>query len=689
MNMKVWLHRRRPRIVFMALALLLPFVVSNKSAAQATLEKSGDAVASVEGKTFSLSNEVITHEWSVSDEGFRATRVINRLTGEAVPLSEAFAITISEGGVIWASAMTVVSGPEIKNLIADSNSPQRSLQFRGKQIEVHLEDKDRRLSAVWRGILRDGSNYVRQELTLQAKDKDVSITSVRLIDLQILDLQIKDLQIRGAHVSGAVKGSPIIVGNMFFGFEHPLSESRAIDNRAIAAISRELPLKAGQSVTYSSVIGVTVPGQMRRVFLHYVERERAHPYRTFLHYNSWYDLGYFNKYDEQGAVDVINAIGTELTRKRGVTLDSFLFDDGWDDDRKLWTFNSGFPNGFMPVKEAAAKYDAAPGIWLSPWGGYGEPHRERVKLGKEQGFETNEKGFMLSGPKYYARFRDTCLEMIRKYGVNQFKIDGTGNADQAFSGSEFDSDFAAAIHLIGELRTEKPDLYINLTTGTYPSPFWLRYADSIWRGGDDHSFAGVGSYRQRWITYRDSDTYAGIVLSGPLFPVNSLMLHGMIYARHARHLDTDPNNDFGDEIHDYFGTGTQLQEMYITPSLLSPENWNTLAEAAKWSRENADVLVDTHWVGGDPAMLEVYGWASWSPSKGILTLRNPGDKPQDFLVDVQTIFELPDGAAQHYSAHSPWQKDRGQSVVELQAGKPYTFHLQPFQVINLDVLPKN
>ena len=679
MNVKVWLHRRRFRTVFVALALLPPFVVSDKSAGQATIEKPGGAVGSIKGKAFSLSNEVIKQDWSLSDEGFRPTRVSNRLTGETVPLSEAFAIAISEAGVIRASAMTVVSGPEIKDLAADSNSSQRSLQFRGKQIELHLADRDRRLSAIWRGILRDGSNYVRQELTLQVKDKDVSITSVRLIDLDV----------KGARVSGAVKGSPIIFGNMFFGFEHPLSESRAIDNRAVAAISRELALRAGQSITYSSVIGATVPGQMRRAFLHYVERERAHPYRTFLHYNSWYDLGYFNKYDEKGAVDVINAFGTELTQKRGVKLDSFLFDDGWDDDRKLWSFHSGFPNGFTPVKEASAKYDAAPGIWLSPWGGYGEPHRERVNLGKEQGFETNEKGFMLSGPKYYARFRDTCLEMIRKYGVNQFKIDGTGNADQAFPGSVFDSDFAAAIHLIGELRAQKPDLYINLTTGTYPSPFWLRYADSIWRGGDDHNFAGVGSYRQRWITYRDSDTYSGIVLSGPLFPLNSLMLHGMIYARHARHLDTDPNNDFGDEIHDYFGTGTQLQEMYITPSLLSPENWTSLAEAAKWSRENADVLVDTHWIGGDPAMLEIYGWASWSPRKGILTLRNPGDKPQDFSVDVQNIFELPTGAAQHYRARSPWQKDRGQSAVELQAGKAYTFHLQPFQVLNLDVLPKN
>ena len=64
---------------------------------------------------------------------------------------------------------------------------------------------------------------------------------------------------------------------------------------------------------------------------------------------------------------------------------------------------------------------------------------------------------------------------------------------EVIKGSEFDSDFDAAIHLIGELRAKKPDLYVNLTTGTYPSPFWLFYADSIWRGGEDHSFAGVGT----------------------------------------------------------------------------------------------------------------------------------------------------------------------------------------------------
>ena len=139
---------------------------------------------------------------------------------------------------------------------------------------------------------------------------------------------------------------------------------------------------------------------------------------------------------------------------------------------------------------------------------------------------------------------------------------------------------------------------MNLTTGTYPSPFWLAIADSIWRGGEDHDFAGVGTFRQRWITYRDADTYAGVVSKGPLFPLNSLMLHGVIYAKFAKNLDTDPGDDFTSDVRDYFGSGTQLQEMYITPALLSDANWDALAEAARWSRSNAATLADTHWIGG-------------------------------------------------------------------------------------------
>ena len=278
--------------------------------------------------------------------------------------------------------------------------------------------------------------------------------------------------------------------------------------------------------------------------------------------------------------------------------------------------------------------------------------------------------------------------MVSKYSVNQFKFDGTGNVDQVVKGSQFSSDFEAAIHLISDLRQLKPDLFINLTTGTWPSPFWLFYADTIWRGGEDTEFAGVGTERERWITYRDGDTYDKIVKAGKLYPLNSLMLHGIVFAQKAPHLSTDPGGDFRNEVHSYFGSGTELEEMYITPSLMTSEDWDTLAEAAKWSRSNSATLVDTHWVGGDPRWLEVYGWAAWSPQKACLTLRNPGAQPQDLAIDIGDAFELPVSAPRRFLAHSPWARDRSQPSIELEAGNRHTFHLAPFQVLTLEAIPQ-
>jgi hypothetical protein len=165
------------------------------------------------------------------------------------------------------------------------------------------------------------------------------------------------------------------------------------------------------------------------------------------------------------------------------------------------------------------------------------------------------------------------------------------------------------------------------------------------------------------------------------------MLHGLIYAKRANKLDTDPQNDFTDEIRSYFGTGTQLQEMYVTPSLLTPRNWDALAEAANWSRRNADTLVDTHWIGGDPRRLEVYGHAAWSARRGIISLRNPSDKPQSFAIDVARAFELPDGAAHTYSARSPWAEGRPGAPIALRAGTEHTFDLRPFEVLTLEADP--
>ncbi|HET6168915.1 MAG TPA: enterotoxin, partial [Terracidiphilus sp.] len=86
--------------------------------------------------------------------------------------------------------------------------------------------------------------------------------------------------------------------------------------------------------------------------------------------------------------------------------------------------------------------------------------------------------------------------------------------------------------------------------------------------------------------------------------------------------------------------------------------------------------------------LEVYGWASWTPKKAILVLRNPSDKPQAFRITLQDALELPMGAATSYTGRSPWKSDAGRPALALNARVPHTIHLEPFEVLTLDLTPR-
>ncbi len=626
----------------------------------------------------SFGNSYGALSWTAKGKRVSDVRFTDKLTGRAIAITSPFTIALDKGPTLTTGDLELTGALRNVSVAGNPKASRLAETKPHQEVQGTFSDSEGRLRVEWRLVQPENAKYLREIVTITALKQDETLPQVRLLDAMVHD----------GEVAGKVTGSPVIAGNDYMMFENPLANSHAEmeDDQVFTWIDNALPLRKGQSVTYSAVIGVSAPGQLRRDFLDYLEAERAHPYRTFLHYNSWYDIGYSNPYNEADALGRIQTFGEELTHKRGVTIDSFLFDDGWDDRTGYWGFSKDFPHGFVPLRDAAAKYGAAPGVWLSPWGGYNTPKVERIKNGTAAGFEIIDGGFALSGPKYYDAFHKATLDLVTRQGVNQFKLDGTGNADKVFPGSRFNSDFDAAIHLIDDLRAAKPDLFINVTTGTYPSPAWLSYADSIWRGGQDHAFTGAGSPRQRWMTYRDREEYQNIVVGGPLFPLNAVMLHGLIYAQHAPGLDTDPKHEFADEIHSYFGSGTALQEMYITPSLLTTADWDTLAEAAKWSRGNADVLKDSHWIGGDPARLDIYGWAAWAPRKGIITLRNPSDQPQAFALDIGHALELPQGSPGTYTARSPWHGAEPAQLT-LVAGQATTLHLKPFEVVTLELTP--
>ncbi|HEY4415152.1 MAG TPA: enterotoxin [Verrucomicrobiae bacterium] len=622
-----------------------------------------------------LENKAIAWQWQLASNQLTATFRDKASDASLKIRSECFQLVLGDGKIIKASDCQLVGTPRTGALAADAASPTVARNFPGQQLTLEFADAKDHLAASWQVDLRKGSTYLQQRLTLRASGGDVLIKEITLFDQPV----------PGAKTVGVVDGSPVVAGGFFCGYEHPMAQNTVAANDEVQCnLTRNAVLKEGETLEQSFVLGVTPAGQLRRGFLAYVERERTHPYRPFLHYNSWFDIAWDKqKFNEAQSLDAIDQFGHQLMQQRGVKLDSYLFDDGWDDNKTLWQFHAGFPHGFTPLRVAAARYGAGIGVWVSPFGGYDVARMQRLKYGSQFGYETNASGFSLAGPKYYQRFHNICLEMIQKYGVNQFKFDGLAAGDKANEAGQM-RDGDAMLRLVKDLRVAKPDIYINLTTGTWPSPFWLLDVDSTWRGGADHDFQGQGSWCQQWMTYRDVQTYDNVVTKAPLYPLNSLMLHGIIYAKNASHLTNLSDADFADQTREFFGNGTQLQEMYLTPKLLDKQNWDDLAEAAKWSRRNADVLVDTHWIGGNPGRGQVYGWASWSPRKAILVLRNPTGQPAAFAADVATLFELPAGAREKYVMHSPWEKDHDQPDVTLQSREPHTFVLAPFAVLVLE-----
>lgn len=648
---------------------------------EAALANPGAPVFARDAGAFTFGNAALALVGRVENGRAGGFALIDRAHGRTVPLVHLFELTFADGATLGCADLDRVEAFREEPLAANPDATRLEERRAGLRVSLAFADARRGLHGTWRVEQRAGEAWMRTSVEIAALAGEVSIAAVSMLAAQA----------SRARVCGDYAGVPGVVGDLYLGIESPLAQAVACEAGLRFALRRVLPLARGKRLDVSAVAGVARAGQLRRDFARYLEGGRARPCAPFLHYNSWYDIGYLTPYSQAEALDRIDSIGRELHDRRGVQIDGFVFDDGWDDLGGDWRFSSAFAQGFVPLREAAARYGAAPGVWLSPWGGYCAPRERRVARGRECGYEIVDGGFALSGPRYYRRFREVVMDLLREQGVTHFKFDGTGNADRVVPGSPFDSDWDAAIQLIGEIRAERPATFINLSTGTLPSPFWLRHVDSVWRGGTDDGQAGVGSARERWITYRDAQTWHNVVRRSPLFPLNSLMLHGIIFAQQCKRLNAREGEAFRHEVQSFFASGTQLQELYVTPALLSGEDWDVLAAAARWARAHAGILRDSHWIGGAPDALEVYGWAGWSASEAgdapaaIVALRNPHERAQTFALQLRRDLQLPAIAAGAFTARDVWGLHAEPLPERFDADCPQTLRLAPFEVLVLEL----
>ena len=572
------------------------------------------------------------------------------------PDTELFKVLLGDGSTIAASGMKL-EDVKIVNLGEDPSAATASLRYAGKALEARFTYGD--LTITWRAVLRDGSHYLRTEMDIKAT-RDQSMKGIVAMNY----LVAKNSAYTAPEVVGNTRGAILASNHIFAGLETPMGLNSCKDEGNATHIEglwrRNTTLKAGKTWNISSVVGLVAPNQLRRSFLAYSERERAVAWRPYPVYISWYELNidrnnapapsYKGNMTVEQCADVVSHWKTHFYDKYQMAPKAFVWDDGWD-QYGTWTFNPNFPNGFDEPANEAKQMGTGIGAWQGPVGGYGQSGEYRRAYWRSKG------GMQLSNEDYYNFFIRCCTNMIDRYDFRFFKFDGISAQASAIGpdeGTRGEENAEAIISIERAVRQKRPDIFLNTTVGTWASPFWFHFTDAVWRQEGDYGEAGdQGTDRERWITYRDRLVYQNFIQRSPVCPINTLMTHGFILSRWGA---VSKNMDYDGIVREMrcaFACGSGMVELYNDYKLMdeikdSQGNagalWKDLAECIKWQQEQADVLPDAHWVGGNPwdgKKANVYGWAAWNGKKSVLTLRNPSASAQSFTTTLREALEIP------------------------------------------------
>ena len=572
------------------------------------------------------------------------------------PDTELFKVLLGDGKTITASEMKL-EDVKMVTLAENPSAATASLRYAGKALEARFTYEE--LSIVWRAVLRNGSHYLRTEMDIQAA-KDLPMKGIVAMNY----LVAKNSAYTAPEVVGNTRGAILASNHIFAGLETPMGLNSCKDEGNATHIEglwrRNTTLKAGKTWNISSVVGLVAPNQLRRSFLAYSERERAVAWRPYPVYISWYELNidrnnapapsYKGNMTVEQCADVVSHWKTHFYDKYQMAPKAFVWDDGWD-QYGTWTFNPNFPNGFDEPANEAKKMGTGIGAWLGPVGGYGQSGEYRRAYWRSKG------GMQLSNEDYYNFFIRCCTNMIDRYDFRFFKFDGISAQASAIGpdeGTRGEENAEAIISIERAVRQKRPDIFLNTTVGTWASPFWFHFTDAVWRQEGDYGEAGdQGTDRERWITYRDRLVYQNFIQRSPVCPINTLMTHGFILSRWGA---VSKNMDYDGIVREMrcaFACGSGMVELYNDYKLMDEikDNqgnagalWKDLAECIKWQQEQADVLPDAHWVGGNPwdgKKANVYGWAAWNGKKSVLTLRNPSASAQSFTTTLREALDIP------------------------------------------------
>lgn len=565
----------------------------------------------------------------------------------------------------------------------------------GKMLQLFFQAKDPE-NPLWCRVsyeMLPGKRYVRRQVALaDSSGQDHWLAAIyprkgEIAEIQhglsfkygmheetSMQVQQQEMQFDAQHAPYVVIkkgdfGQPVAVDfrqlGVFWGTEYPAAVNRVeVNNQQKLMLScKEWVGEIIDSQWVCShwvVEGLSPDHHLQEDFYAYLSDIQVAPDRPYVLYNSWYDLRSpaflgitetravtpAHVMNESNILKLIQQFQQNMIEPYGIHLDAFVLDDGWDEYASAWQLRkSTFPHGLQPIINVLKPLHTSLGIWIGPTGGYSF-RMQRINWMKDHGYETVGHGpnhimMDITGPRYFHLLASRIADFA-KQGVGYFKWDGI-----QFSSSEPDdhpvgyfSQRTALNHIAALADTARkinPQMYINITSGTWMSPWWLTIANQIWMQGADYGFATTPSIlsRDAAITYKDMVLYDDYRMHDVWFPMNHVMTHGIIKARLAAvGQDEDPLESFANDVMLYFGRGVSMYELYISPDMFNADEWRVLSEGLKWAKSRYPVLRHTYMIGGNPALGKAYGYVHFHGDSGIIVLRNPSMEPQNIEVKL-------------------------------------------------------
>jgi len=604
-----------------AFSLLLIFVLSSARADESVYVRA-------EGETARLGNRFLELRFDCA-KGYPLLASLRNKRGETIQLRD-------EGLMLILRESATAADREVPLFsFRLTGREETSLQGGGKSLSFTLKNEEYGLELKLCYELQPDDFFVRKRTFVRSASHDNWI---------LYSAEPERLSVEAECELGG-RGQPLFIGgNVFIGLEYPAGFNEAKGGKIILThypgkkLTREfLQLK-------TVVMGVSENGGVREAFAQYLRSIRIPP-RTIVLYNSWYDL-------RRGELkpDVLRAtfdsFRRNLVAKYGVRLGSFVIDDGWQNHQSIWEVDRKLiPDGFVGLSRYLERNGSRLGLWMPLTA---VKHNLDLEWGAARGFELNDSRshYCLAAPNYNRRMHEVIRHHIEDLHLNYYKHDfnsfycaAEGHGHLPVRECGFEAAVDAYIEMLKYERKLNPDIFINITGGMWLSPWWLMYADTVWRGGSDTGRERGVPYlyrRDDTITYVDGKLYDNFVKNRYAFPPSALMTHGIVYGKRCMLGGRDePLHRFAEHVISYLAPGLAMKELYVTPDILSDEQWLIIGRALRWAEENKEVLFETEMTHGNPHAGEVYGFNHVSGGRLIWFLRNPSFYPQTVELDIR------------------------------------------------------